>query len=45
MKKVIKSVTIPTELIDKVKAYQEKNYIASFSAAVVELLKQALEGA
>ncbi|MGX8233978.1 hypothetical protein [Bacillus subtilis] len=42
MEKIVKAVNFPKDLVDEVVRYQKENYIASFTAAVVELVRKGL---
>ena len=43
MKNQTKTITLPVELIDKITKFQDDRYIASFSGAITELIRLALE--
>ena len=43
MRRKIVSMTMPLEVIEKIKAYQEKHFLPSVSSATVSLVMKALE--
>ena len=43
MKNQTKTITLPVELIDKITKFQDDRYISSFSGAITELIRLALE--
>lgn len=43
MKKVSKLINFPEKIIDNIKEYQRNNGLASFTAAVIELVRKGLE--
>lgn len=43
MKKISKLINFPERLMNEIKEYQKNNGIASFTAAVLELLRKGLE--
>ena len=43
MEKILKSVNFPVGMLKKIEQYQKEYYLASFTAAVVELVRKGLE--
>lgn len=43
MKKISKLINFPEMLTNEIEEYQKKNGIASFTAAVLELIRKGLE--
>ena len=43
MKTVLKTMNLPVDLIEEVKKFAERNYITTFTASLVELVRRGLE--
>lgn len=41
--KEVKAVNFPVDLLTEIYKFQEDNYIASFTAAVIELIRRGLK--
>lgn len=43
MKKTRKTLELPNDLIKEIEKFQKENYMSSFTAAIIELARIALE--
>ena len=43
MKKVKKVISFPAEMVEQIKEFGEENFISSFTASVVELIRRGLK--
>lgn len=43
MKTIRKTILMPPELVKEIEKYMEENYITTFTAAVIELLRRGLK--
>lgn len=42
MERIPKLLNIPKDLVNEVEMYQKRNYLASFTGAVLELIREGL---
>ena len=42
MERIPKLLNIPKNLVDEIEMYQKRNYLASFTGAVLELIREGL---
>lgn len=43
MENIRKSIMIPLDIVERIEEYQRKNYLTTFSAAVIRLIIKGLE--
>ena len=45
MEKIRKTLELPADLIKEIEQFQKENYMASFTAAIIELVRRGLKAA
>lgn len=43
MEKIRKTLELPADLIKEIEKFQKENYMASFTAAIIELVRRGLQ--